>query len=271
MKKKMAILMTALVGTMAFALVGCKTKIGWIDKKICKHEYEFVEITLEPTCTEEGERLMECVDCGKQKTETMEKIPHNEVVTPGKDPTCTEDGYTEKVVCSVCQEVLIIPKVRSALGHTDNNGDCKCDTCDFSKEAIANLGEGVAGNTYRLYPAEDFEGGEAYTYMTDLILSVTLLDGSKKSLYVTVCGEMFSSTSVSGFVFEDSICKDSSGNVMYRDVTFKVGTYTAVDYSGEEFTFLIDETTTIENVTNFPGNQTNQGYVTRLESIISEA
>ena len=88
MKKKMAILMTALVGTMAFALVGCKTKIGWIDKKICDHdECKLVEVVEEATCEKEGERLMECVDCGKTITEKVEKLEH---VDENEDSICDE-------------------------------------------------------------------------------------------------------------------------------------------------------------------------------------
>lgn len=151
MKKKLALLMTAIVSTSALALAGCKTNIGWIDEKICKHEYEFVRITLEPTCTEEGERLMECVDCGKQKTEVMEKIPHDENVTPGKDATCTEDGYTEKIVCNVCQEVLAAQTVVPATGHKDENADDLCDSCGDSMSLEVEVGDYVVGPVYRIY------------------------------------------------------------------------------------------------------------------------
>ena len=115
MKKKMAILMTVLVGTMAFALVGCKTKIGWIDKKICDHdECKLVEVVEEATCEKEGERLMECVDCGKTITEKVEKLPH------------TDDG---EGTCEVCEETIY-------------------------ELVAAEEGEFVAGNTYRLFYAE---------------------------------------------------------------------------------------------------------------------
>lgn len=128
MRKKIACLIVSLLGVASLALAGCKTNIDWIDQKICDHQYEFVEITLEPTCTEEGERLMECVDCGKQKMESMEKIPHDEIIMAGKEATCTEDGYTEKIVCNVCQEVLQAQEARSALGHTGAIGE-NCSTC----------------------------------------------------------------------------------------------------------------------------------------------
>lgn len=263
MKKKFALLMTAIVSTSALALAGCKTNIDWIDEKICKHEYEFVEITLEPTCTEEGERLMECVDCGKQKTEIMEKIAHEEVVTPGQDPTCTEDGYTEKIVCNVCKEVLQVPKDRPALGHTDSNGDFSCDVCGITSlnEVVPVKGECVAGKTYRIYPAQIFDGGDVYSCQPELCVTVTLLDGTTRDLYVTVCGEKFHEFNQSGFVFEDSF---GDG---YRDVTFKVGAYTALDENGNELTFVINETSVIYDVkTNDNPDTSSVGYVRRLEA-----
>lgn len=307
MKKKLALLMTAIVSTSALALAGCKTNIGWIDEKICKHEYEFVEITLEPTCTEEGERLMECVDCGKQKTEVMEKIAHEEVVTPGKDPTCTEGGYTEKIVCNVCQEVLQAPQARPALGHTekvaaegkdptctetgltagvvcvtcgeviteqtvipatghkDSDGDFLCDVCDITllNEVVPVKGECVAGKTYRIYPAQKFDGGDVYSLQPELCVTVTLLDGTTRDLYVTVCGEKFHEINQSGFVFEDSF---GDG---YRDVTFKVGTYTALDMNDNELTFVINETSVINDVkTNDNPGVSSVGYVRRLEATL---
>ena len=307
MKKKFALLMTAIVSTSALALAGCKTNIDWIDEKICKHEYEFVEITLEPTCTEEGERLMECVDCGKKKTEVMEKIAHEEVVTPGKDPTCTEDGYTEKIVCNVCQEVLQVSQARPALGHTekvaaegkdptctetgltagvvcvtcgeviteqtvipatghkDSDGDFLCDVCGITllNEVVPVNGECVAGKTYRIYSAPNYDGEETYGFSPELTVTVTLLDGTTKKLCVTVCGEEFASWDISGFVFEDSF---GDG---YRDVTFKVGTYTALDENGNELTFVIDETSVIDYVKASETPEISSvGYVRRLEATL---
>lgn len=253
MKKKLALLMTAIVSTSALALASCKTNIGWIDEKICKHEYEFVRITLEPTCTEEGERLMECVDCGKQKTEVMEKIAHDEIVTPGKEPTCTEDGYTEKIVCNVCREVLLASEARSAFGHSFENGSCqKCGetlTAGATEVAVTE-GEAIAGNWYRLYRPTDSNcswmklsnGSSAYFQVNGLEYS----NNAYYNNYIFYSGPLYRLNNM-----EAVICDE------YIDVFLRAGTYNVLNYSGTIATsFIINADTTISSVS---------GNVFRLE------
>lgn len=282
MKKKLALLMTAIVSTSALALAGCKTNIGWIDEKICKHEYEFVEITLEPTCTEEGERLMECVDCGKQKTETMEKIPHNEVVTPGKDPTCTEDGYTEKIVCNVCQEVLqeqvlipvtahtervaiagtpatcteagltdkIVCEVCEAVlqeqeeipvtAHKDENADDLCDSCGVISLPVAEVGEHVAGNTYRLYfPEENAQSWSTLKLSNDTGSYFNASVGRHETSYLWWSGSSGPVYYLEGL----EVVKTDT----YMEFNLQPGTYKILHSNGTDTggTYVIDETTTI--------------------------
>lgn len=244
MKKKLAILMTAIVSTSALALAGCKTNIGWIDEKICKHEYEFVRITLEPTCTEEGERLMECVDCGKQKTEVMEKIPHDEVVTPGKDPTCTEDGYTEKIVCNVCQEVLQAQEEIPMIAHIDN-GEGTCEVCGETLYELvaAEEGELVAGNTYRIYIPS--AGGSVSTKLylsSDTETYFFIFNKYTEGRYIWWSGDSGPSYHLEGF---EVVNTDT-----YVEFNLQPGTYKIFKYDGTDTgdTYVIDETTTITSV-----------------------
>ena len=44
---------------------------------------------------------------------------HTEQVISGYDATCTEDGLTDGIKCSVCGEVLVAQEVVPALGHTE--------------------------------------------------------------------------------------------------------------------------------------------------------
>ena len=79
-----------------------------IEKK--DHEFEQTKVIKEPTCTEEGEAEVTCVNCGETSTEVIEATGH----TPGEAvqenvvaATCTEDGsYDEVVYCTVCGEEL---------------------------------------------------------------------------------------------------------------------------------------------------------------------
>ena len=71
-----------------------------ITHETCDHVFGDWIITLEPTCTEAGEKTRTCSKCGAIETEEIEALDHDYigVVT---DPTCTEPGYTV-YTCSRC-------------------------------------------------------------------------------------------------------------------------------------------------------------------------
>ena len=244
MKKKLARLMASLLGVASLALAGCNTGIKWLDNIICGHdEYAFVRITLEPTCTEEGERLMECVDCGKTKTETMEKIGHDEIVTPGKDATCTEDGYTEKIVCNVCREVLLASEARSAFGHSFENGSCqKCgETLD--ELVAAEVGELVAGNTYRLYiPSTNDSSNNSLYLSNDTGTYFHISNGRRETSYLWWSGDSGPVYYLEGL----EVVKTD----MYMEFNLKAGTYKILKSDGTdtEDTYVIDEETSISSI-----------------------
>lgn len=65
-----------------------------------------------------------CIVCGqKDPTYVVEHTHH--WVNESKEPTCTEDGYTDKVYCDICGEVKLQSKVIKALGHDYQNGFCR--------------------------------------------------------------------------------------------------------------------------------------------------
>lgn len=67
-------------------------------------------------------------------------------VVEGKEPTCTEDGYTEGVYCPECQ-AYISGHEELAGGHTyDDFKDADCNVCGFVREIVeADRGD-VDGN-----------------------------------------------------------------------------------------------------------------------------
>ena len=54
-------------------------------------------------------------------------------------PTCTETGLTERTVCFVCGEILKAQEIIPATGHTDADGNGKCDVCGADLSAPAGL------------------------------------------------------------------------------------------------------------------------------------
>ena len=98
-----------------FTCATCKNVV----EKQCKVEKKVTEAT----CTEAG-KITYTASCEFQEVtykDTIEEVlkatGHTEVVTPGKEGTCTENGYTEKVVCETCGVVLDESEIISAKGH----------------------------------------------------------------------------------------------------------------------------------------------------------
>ena len=80
------------------------------------HDFE-EPITLKaPTCTEKGEQISACkrYGCGTVKSEVIEELGHDFVLTLTKQPTLNDEGLYEDV-CSRCGEKSGIPKSTPAV------------------------------------------------------------------------------------------------------------------------------------------------------------
>ena len=86
------------------------------DDQICKRCGELLQIALghEPgpgaNCTDD----QICKRCGE---ELAPKLGHAPVTVPGKEPTCTEPGFTDGRQCARCDQVIIKQEEIPALGH----------------------------------------------------------------------------------------------------------------------------------------------------------
>ncbi|MCD8217084.1 MAG: glycosyl hydrolase 53 family protein, partial [Clostridiales bacterium] len=58
------------------------------------------------TCTIDGEKVYVCSVCGDSYTVTVSATGHTTETQNAKDATCTEDGYTGDMVCTVCGETI---------------------------------------------------------------------------------------------------------------------------------------------------------------------
>ncbi len=95
------------------------------------HEHNFVVSEETPAdCVTDGERTYVCTgeDCTETYTVTLPSTGHFVTKLSPKAATCTEDGRTYGCSCIYCGykvEQTVIP----ATGHSDTDGDEKCDVC----------------------------------------------------------------------------------------------------------------------------------------------
>ena len=59
------------------------------------HEYNNINVTKQPTCTEDGIRTHSCT-CGKSYDEVISSLGHVEVIDEPVEPTCTVPGLILK-------------------------------------------------------------------------------------------------------------------------------------------------------------------------------
>ena len=127
------------------------------DKPVCEHAQSEWKIDKAASCSEEGEKHRECLECGESlESATIEKTAHTEQLVSGKSASCSEKGLTDGKKCSVCDAVIVKQEEIALLPHTEQvikgkNPTCsekgltdgkKCSVCDtiiVKQEEIALL------------------------------------------------------------------------------------------------------------------------------------
>lgn len=87
------------------------------------------EVTEKATCTLDGKQQRKCTKCNEVETRTITASGHKYKPQGGKEPTCTEDGVTSKMVCVNCKDTKEGVTL-SKLNHKDANNDGYCDYCE---------------------------------------------------------------------------------------------------------------------------------------------
>lgn len=118
------VLFVALVLMTVFAISACKKE----------HVHDLDTVTVEPTCTEAGSKTTTCLDpeCDFEEVEVLPAKGHDYYTLMGLEPTCTENGFTDYQVCSVCEETKGYTTIE-ATGHTPGEpfeADVVNPTCD---------------------------------------------------------------------------------------------------------------------------------------------
>lgn len=101
-----------------------------------KHTWSAGTLVKEASCTENGEIDFHCPICNTDKADIIPMKEHIPVVTQlAKSATCTADGNTAEIVCTVCKNVLSEAITLPSTGHTfvfleKQAADCRQGGCD---------------------------------------------------------------------------------------------------------------------------------------------
>ena len=118
-----------------------KTASGWAHNH-ADGDWTLTTEKVEPTCSAYGcEAIYTCTVCQETKGgETIDKLPHTEVIDEAKAPTCLENGRTQGSHCSVCGEPIVAQTIVPATGHEfDDEFDTECNNgCGLTFEVTVN-------------------------------------------------------------------------------------------------------------------------------------
>ena len=82
------------------------------------HDMSDYEVTKEPTCTAQGKKVATCSRCDEEVSEAIAKIAHDKNTNiKGTSATCTKSGKTAGKKCSMCGKVTVEQEIIPALGH----------------------------------------------------------------------------------------------------------------------------------------------------------
>ena len=146
------------------------------------HKYDQQEVVA-PTCTTAGYTLHTCSACGNTyKTDSKAALGHTEVVTAGKDATCTENGISEGITCSVCGLVIKAQTTIPAKGHDYKEKITKKATCETDGTATYTCT--VCGDTY-----DDVIKATGHDFsITKVTKKATCVEDGIRTLYCSACG-----------------------------------------------------------------------------------
>lgn len=145
MNKKILLVFTVCFTLLFAFVISCKNCGGFEDK--CKNgqhgQLEWIVVN-DSTCSTLGTKNQVCKSCGEIiTTASIYYKNHSESIISGKDATCTEDGISSSIECSVCRCIIESAVVVPQIGHnySINESLCtneilvyECDNCGDSYE-----------------------------------------------------------------------------------------------------------------------------------------
>ena len=192
-------------------------------KETANHTWDAGKVTKEPTCTASGVKTYTCSVCKGTKTETVSALGHAEKAVSGREPTCTESGMTNGIICERCGEVLTAQTTVPALGHSwsawttldENKHQRVCSRDSSHKETASHTWDSGKVTTS---PSCTESGVKTYT--------CTVCGGAKTET-ISALGHDWSEWTASTIAFfHERVCKNDPSHVEKRTHNWDEGTVT---------------------------------------------
>ena len=163
--------------------------------------------TTAPTCTADGYTTYTCA-CGAECRLDLVTAPghKHDIPVEGFAPTCTEEGLTDGIKCSVCGQMTKEQKVIKALGHTEVTVPSVLPTCTEGGHGEGKMCS-VCGE-----PTTDVELLPAlgHNYVGEGT-AATCTDEGHMTYTCSACGEAYEETLAPlGHNYGDAKCTDSA-------------------------------------------------------------
>lgn len=217
-------------------LVVCVCLLLCACEKKCEHAYQ-EEITVKPTCTQEGETTYTCTLCQDSYKESLVKSEHtygeNGVV---KEATCSAEGEIA-TVCKVCGDQKFVEKIPMNDVHQFEEKTVRAATC-------TKKGEGLKTCTLCQYSEKcEYEApGHQYGKAEVTKQPTCTKKGSQKS-ECSVCGKVKTeSVKATGHAYttiKDEKPRDNCARTRVQKCNDCGKTKTT--YHGDNYTYNLDE------------------------------
>lgn len=122
MKKLLVLLIFA---TLCIMLVSCD--LSMLTGHTC--EYGAWQITEDATCSSFGKAIRYCTVCSRPDRANVEMVPHTPKNVSATAATCVSAGYSDGVICSVCNVIISGCAKTPPSGHTPTDMPGKAATC----------------------------------------------------------------------------------------------------------------------------------------------
>ena len=208
---------------------------------VVAHSYEANVVN--PTCTSQGYTKYTCSVCHDSYNEDYtDVLGHSETTLHGKDATCSENGLTDGVICSKCQTVIVEQKVIPRKVHDYVSQVISVPTCKTL--GVTEYVCRYCGYSYELYEDmldHNWDNGT-------IIKPATCLEAGEKEYRCRHCGDKRSESVAKLAHTPAAAVKENEKSA----TCIAKGSYDSVVYCSDCNTELSRETKELKNVDHTP-------------------